>query len=95
MNGKLFSNNLVKLYLEFVKVDNYFEHFYHLQNQGEIDAFNKTDQRELSFADDNVKQNEIEWDLELSLLNFYIILIEFGIRLQQFNFLKFVMNNFN
>ena len=68
---------------------------YHHQSQGAIEVFNKTVQRALSVAYDNVKQEEIEWDLELNLFSF----------LYFYNWVlkhtptnedpKFVMNNFN
>ena len=58
-NGKEFSNNLVKSYLEKIEVDHIFVTHYHSQSQGAIEAFNSTVQRTLSFVYDNAKQEEI------------------------------------
>ena len=94
-NGKEFTNYKLKLYLEGINVDHIFGAPYHPQSQGAVEALNKTIQRALSAAYDNVIQEKVEWDLELNLFQF----------LHYYNWSrkhtttgevpKFVMDNFN
>ena len=67
---KSFLNNLIISYLERVEVNNIFGAPYHPQSRGAIEVFNKIVQSALSFSYDNVKQKEIESDLELNLFYF-------------------------
>ena len=69
-NGKEFTNNKLKSYLEGISFDHIFGAPYHPQSQGAIKALNKTIQRALSAAYDNVIQEKDEWDLELNLFRF-------------------------
>ena len=59
-NVKEFTNSKLKSYLEGIGVDNIFWAPYHPQSQGEIEALNKTIQRALSAAYDNVIQEKDE-----------------------------------
>ena len=69
-NGKEFTNQTFESYLENIEVEHILVSPYHPQSQGAIEAFNKTIQRALSAAYDNIIQEKVTWDLELNLWQF-------------------------
>ena len=69
-NGKEFTNQTFESYLENIEVEHILGSPYHPQSQGAIEAFNKTIQRALSAAYDNIIQEKVTWDLELNLWQF-------------------------
>ena len=69
-NGREFVNRILHTYLICINVRHVLGSPYHSQSQGFIDIFNKTVQKSLSVANDNEKQENLEWNLELNLLFF-------------------------
>ena len=63
-NRKESKNKIHNAYLAEIEVKNLYGLPYYHQNQGAIDAFNKTVQRSLSAAYDNMKDEKIDWDSE-------------------------------
>ena len=69
-NGKEFTNKILDEYLFGINVTHIYGSPYHPQSQGAIEAFNKTVQKALSAAYDNLISEKVNWDLELNLFHF-------------------------
>ena len=69
-NGKEFINKTLNVYLEGIDLKHLYRSPYHPQSQGAIEDLNKTVQESLSAAYDNVKDEKLDWDLEINLFNF-------------------------
>ena len=69
-NGKEFTNKILDEYLSGINVTHIYGSPNHPQSQGAIEAFNKTVQKALSAAYDNLISEKVNWDLELNLFHF-------------------------
>ena len=56
--------------LEGIDVKHFYGSQYHPQSQEAIDAFNRTVQKSLSAVYDIVKDEKLDWNLEMNLFNF-------------------------
>ena len=62
-NGKEFINKILDEYLSGINITHIYGSPYHPQSQGAIEAFNKTVQKALSAAYDNLISEKVNWDL--------------------------------
>ena len=61
---------MLNAYLSEIEVKHLSRLPYHLQSQGAIEVFNKKMKIPLSAAYDNVKDEKLDWNLEINLLHF-------------------------
>ena len=69
-NEKEFDSKMLNAYLSEIEVNYLYGLPYHFQSQEAIEAFNKRVQISLSAAYDNLKDEKLDWDLEINLFYF-------------------------